>query len=267
MKYKMVASDFDDTLLPSSKGISEFTKKTINKYIANGGRFVLSTGRMFLSIKQEAISLGLSGEVIAYQGALVKDLDTDKVLWSVNIPPELAVEYIDFLSKFPTIIQLYMDDGLYIEKSNLYTDSYSELCKIKANEVGDLKKFAMNSGLPINKVYCYIDPDSCAEVRKEVNKNYGDRLLINSSKPWNVEAVNIKTSKGIALKYLCDIYNINSNEVIAFGDNLNDVEMLSFAGFGVAVENAVPELKAMADYITLSCEEDGVAYAIEKFCF
>lgn len=267
MKFKMVASDFDDTLLPSSKGISEFTKKTIDKYIAKGGHFVLSTGRMYSSIKQEAKSLGLSGEVIAYQGALVKDLDTDKVLWSVSIPPELAVEYIDFLNRYSTIVQLYMDDGLYIEKSNFYTDKYSELCKIKAIEVGNLKKFVTDSSLSVNKVYCYIDPADCAEVRDEVNKIYGDRLLINSSKPWNVEAVNIKTSKGIALKYLCDMYNIDRSEVMAFGDNLNDLEMLSFAGFGVAVENAVPELKAQADYVTLSCDDDGVAHAIEKFCF
>lgn len=263
----MVASDFDDTLLPSSKIISGFTRETIKKYIATGGRFVLSTGRMFASIKQEAQDLGLSGEVIAYQGALIKDLDTDKVLRSVEIAPELAIEYIEFLNRYSSIIQLYMDDRLFIEKNNSYTEKYSALCKIHATAVGNLSKFILESGLPINKVYCYINPADCAEFREKVNTQYGDRLLINSSKPWNVEAVNIKTSKGIALKYLCDMYGIDRSELIAFGDNLNDLEMLTFAGLGVAVGNAVPELKAKADYITLPCDEDGVARAIEKFCF
>ncbi|MEG1612943.1 MAG: Cof-type HAD-IIB family hydrolase [Clostridia bacterium] len=266
MKYKLVASDFDDTLLPPSMLISSRTIETIKRFTAKGGKFVLCTGRMHSSIMKEAQIMGLKGEIISYQGALTKDIESGKILNITEIPQDLAVEYVKYMQSLHVVIQLYVGDRLCIEKENRFTASYVLLCKVTAEPVGDLVKFLLANVEPVFKILCYTKPEQCAEIRKQVKSKFGDRLLINSSKPWNVEAVSIKTSKGDALRKLCEKYGIDRREVLACGDNLNDLEMINYAGFGVAVGNAVEELKKNADYVTASCDEDGVAQAIEKFC-
>ena len=98
-------------------------------------------------------------------------------------------------------------------------------------------------------------------------KEFGDRLLINSSKPYNVEAVDAHASKGKAVGFLANKYGISLSDTMTFGDNLNDLQMIEVAGMGVAVGNAVDTLKNAADYIAENCEDDGVAKTIRKFCF
>jgi Predicted hydrolases of the HAD superfamily len=222
---------------------------------------------MYASIKREAEKLGLSGDVICYQGALTKNTVTGEVSNYYDVSKELTVEYIRFMTEHGGVPQLYIDDVLYTEKKNRYTDEYSKFCSVPAYETGDIAKFMKGCDKPVYKVYCYVPERKCAALRALAAERFGDRLLINSSKPWNVEAVNIKTSKGVALSAYCERLGIGLNEVMSFGDNLNDIQLITAAGFGVAVGNAVSELKEVANYVAESCENDGVAKAIEKFCF
>lgn len=265
MKYKMVASDFDDTLLPYTGRISEYTQDVIKRYEKAGGRFVLCTGRMFASIKKEADKLGLHGDAIAYQGALTKNLDTGETLDSTSIPADLAVEYVRFMQKFPTVVQVYIDDVLHIEKENPYTARYAEFCGVTPRAVGDLPTFLASNEKPVYKVYCYVAEESCAALRAAAQREFGDRLLVNSSKSWNVEAINVSASKGKAVTNLAARYGFRPDEVMTFGDNLNDLQLVS-TGFGVAVGNAVDELKKTARYVSENSQDDGVAKSIEKFC-
>lgn len=98
MKYKFIACDYDDTLLPKSGVISDFTKDTIREYIARGGRFAICTGRMFRSIVKIARAFGLHGEIISYQGSLIKNIDTEETLLVNYIDKDLAVDYVEFPS-------------------------------------------------------------------------------------------------------------------------------------------------------------------------
>lgn len=99
MKYKFIACDYDDTLLPKSGVISDFTKDTIREYIARGGRFAICTGRMFKSIVKIAREFGLHGEIISYQGSLIKNIDTEETLLVNDIDKDLAVDYVEFMKK------------------------------------------------------------------------------------------------------------------------------------------------------------------------
>ena len=265
MKYKMVASDYDDTRLPRSHVIDEYTLDTINRYVKNGGKFVISTGRMFKSISKIAKEMGLHGDIISYQGALIKNLDSEETLFSQGIDTESAVEYIDFMKRYPLVVQVYADDELYVEEENPYSVGYAKFCGVDLHVIGDFKRFFAGGGT-INKIYCSMDSGIAQTVREAAAEKFCKTLLVSSGKPYNVEAVSSKASKGRAIEILAKRYGIGLDEVMAFGDNLNDMEMIETAGFGVAVGNAVDALKERADYVAESCDADGVARTIEKFC-
>lgn len=267
MKYKFIACDYDDTLLPKSGVISDFTKDTIQGYIARGGRFAICTGRMFRSIVKIAREFGLHGEIISYQGSLIKNIDTEETLLVNDIDKDLAVDYVEFMKKQNVFPQVYVGDNLCVEKENPYSVDYARFCGVPLNVVGDFKDFFKTTDAPVNKVYCSMDSAITEQVRNAAIKEFGDRLLINSSKPYNVEAVDVHASKGKAVDFLANKYGISLSDTMTFGDNLNDLQMIEVAGMGVAVGNAVDTLKNAADYIAENCEDDGVAKTIRKFCF
>lgn len=266
MKFKLVATDYDDTLLNSSYEVTDFSKEVILKYVAEGGIFVLCTGRMYASIKEAAKKIGVGGIAISYQGAYTCNLDTDTVIKEFNIPHELAYEYIDFVNGFDVVKQLYAGDKLYVEQKNVYTERYSAFCGVPYKAVGDLKSFIAKSDARINKLYCCVREEDCAKLRETAKARFAGRLLVNSSKPWNVEAISAESSKGAALKYVAQALGIKREEILAFGDNYNDLEMIEYAGTGAAVGNAVDALKRAADIIVPTNDENGVAQTILKLC-
>lgn len=141
MKYKFIACDYDDTLLPKSGVISDFTKDTIQGYIARGGRFAICTGRMFRSIVKIAREFGLHGEIISYQGSLIKNIDTEETLLVNDIDKDLAVDYVEFMKKQNVFPQVYVGDNLCVEKENPYSVDYARFCGVPLNVVGDFKDF------------------------------------------------------------------------------------------------------------------------------
>ncbi len=267
MKYDFIACDYDDTLFPKSGVVSDFTKDTIREYIARGGKFALCTGRMFKSIEKVAKELDLHGEIISYQGSLIKNVDTKETLLSVEIDKKLVVEYVEFMKKQNVSAQIYVDDNLCVEKENPYSLDYARFCGVPLNVVGDFSEFFKTTTAPVNKIYCSMDASLTEKVRNSAISAFGDRLLINSSKPYNVEAVDIRASKGKAIEFLAKKYGVDMKKVMTFGDNLNDLSMIEVAETGVAVGNAVDALKKEADYVAENAEDDGVAKTIRKFCF
>lgn len=269
MKYRLVASDFDDTLYPAKlKKVSDFTLNTVKRFIAAGGIFVIVTGRMFAAIIKQADKLGLEGYIISYQGALISDIRSRKTVKAFNMPHDLALEYIAFLKDYPVkALQVYMDDVLHIERRNQYTDFYCNYCDIEAVETGDMTEFIKNHPEKrIHKVYVAVSPEVTETLRTAAENKFGDRLLINKSTEFNVEAVVSSTSKGKALAFIAEKYGIDREEILAFGDQLNDLTLLEYAGTGVAVANGSELLKSKADAVCLSAEEDGVAKTILKLC-
>lgn len=269
MRYDLVATDFDDTLYSmKGGGIDDFTLGVIGEYKRRGGKFVIVTGRMFSAIKPQAEKLGLSGLIISYQGAMISDISSGKTLKCFELDRDLCLEYLEFLKDFDLkAVQLYADDRLTVEEDNEYVKNYRTYCGVDVDVVGDLPSFIKaHPEKTLNKVYVATYPEEATRLRIVAEKAFSGRLNVTSSKEYNVEVVNPLASKGNALKYLMDGFGVEKAKVMCFGDQLNDVSLLTEAGMGVAVANANPELKKIADYVSEACEDDGVAKTITKFC-
>ena len=265
-KYKLVVSDFDDTLLRNDLTVSAATVTAIKKLENSGGYFAICTGRMFQSIRREALKLGLKGYIMSYQGALISDIETGKTILDTPMKCEDVLKICKVFESIGAYYQTYIDDTLYVPEINEKTNYYTSLCNVEAIDVGaPLSNFIASTRKPAIKLLAMTDPEFAKKFIVEYNKKEPD-FLFNISKPGFIEVISRKASKGIAVKSLCNILGINISESIAIGDSLNDLPMIEVAGLGVAVANAVEEVKSKADVVTASNDDDGVRRIIEEYC-
>lgn len=265
-RYKLVVSDFDDTLLRNDMTVSEATKEAIDNLKKAGGYFAICTGRMFQSIRREALKIGLKGYIMSYQGALISDIETGETILNTSMKCEDALKICRVFESVGAYYQAYIDDTLYVPEINEKTNYYTSICNVKAVDVGcPLSKFVESVRKPVVKLLAITDPEFAKKFIVEYNKKEPD-FLFNISKPGFIEVISRKASKGIAVKSLCDILGIDISESIAVGDSLNDLPMIETAGLGVAVANAIDEVKARADVVTASNDDDGVRRIIEEYC-
>lgn len=267
MKYKLIAIDMDGTLLNSNKEISDRTIQAITKAKNKGINVVLATGRILSSAQIYADRLNLNSHILACNGAIICDGDKN-VVHSVPMGLEAVEKVISLGEKYKTYFHFYNEKSLY---SNQYVqevvDYYSERDqKIDFNIFKDYNEIAMDKELNIYK-FLFIDNDldKLSILRSELDQV--EDLGITKSWSNNIEVMNKDVSKGLGLKHLCNLLNISSQQVIAIGDNENDISMIDFAGLGVAMGNGSDIVKSRANYITSTNDEDGVANVIEKFIF
>lgn len=262
---KMIVTDIDGTIVDFNSNTSAKVKETINKLTKKGIKVVLATGRMFRATYPVLEDLNLNTPIISYQGGLIKDFYNDKkVLYSKYTDVTLAHEIIDYFRENDIHINLYVNDILYVEKDDFYIKKYIENRNIIYTVVDDLKKVEMNKlhkVLGIDK-----DPNKIIKTTTELKEKYKDKLYIIRSTPYFCEVSNPKASKADALCFLRDYWGFKAEEVLAIGDQDNDIDMIEAAGIGVAMGNGTQNLKQVADFITKPIEEDGFCYAMEKYC-
>jgi Cof subfamily protein (haloacid dehalogenase superfamily) len=260
--YKMVAIDVDDTLLNDDMQITEATKISLAAAIGQGILVTLATGRMFASAQKIAVQLGFNVPIITYQGSLVKNLLDEKVLYERSVPFEAAQFLFEYAGKNDLHLQVYHDDKLYVKEDNQRIKDYSALSNIPYIVAEDFNSFVHK---PLTKMLFIDDPDKLDLIAADLQRQIGSILHITKSKANFLEFLHPEGTKGHAVKSLASHYGYDVSEVIAIGDSWNDHEMLEVAGLGVAMSNAVESLKQIADYITLSNNEDGVKHVIDKF--
>ncbi|OUM97611.1 MAG: hydrolase [Paenibacillaceae bacterium ZCTH02-B3] len=260
--YKLVASDIDDTLLHDDLTISERNRQAIHAAAERGVVITLATGRMFPSAQKVARSLQLNVPLITYQGSKVRNLLDEQTLYERSVPPEIAAEVFRYAEKHKLHLQVYHDDVLYVLEDNEKIRRYAKVQNVDYRVVKDFSRFR---GQPLTKMLVIDAPDALGEIAAEWRNLFGDRAYITKSKPEYLELLHPEGTKGSALKFLASHYGIDMSEVIALGDSWNDHDMIEIAGLGVAMGNAVDTLKAIADYIAPTNNEDGVAHVIEKF--
>ena len=257
---KLVAVDLDDTVLNSEVRISEENKRIIRECIDKGVHVTFATGRMFRAAVNFARELDLKLPIITYQGALTKTLDEKEISHHV-IEKEQAVALIDFLKSFKMQLNVYMDDYLYVEEMDEYGDNYVSMSKIEHR----VTRFPAGLTSSPTKILLAGEPRRLDVIKKEAIEIYGDKLTITKSKDYFLEFGNLKSKKSIALDDLARSLDIKREEIMAIGDGMNDLDMITYAGLGVAMENATDAVKEAADHITESNDQDGVARAIKKF--
>lgn len=264
-KIKLVAIDLDDTLLRDDLTISQFSMDILKEVQEAGVIVTLATGRMLPSARPYAEQLGFDVPLITYQGALVKNVFSGDVLYNCPLSQEVASMVIQYGRKRKIHVNLYVEDKLFVERVTKAGEHYERLAGVPFTIVDDLEEL-LEKNLPYKMLL--IDDqqviDQELEELREILRVAELDAHLTKSKPTYLEVNHPQATKGIALKKLAECLEISREQVVAFGDSFNDLEMLEFAGYGFAVANAYPEVRAKARYTTASNNEDGVALALQE---
>lgn len=262
--FKLIAFDIDGTLVNTAKEVTPLTRGALEKLKANDIEIVISSGRPFPGVLRiaEQVNRELVTYASCFNGGLVKDIATENTLYSAQL---LANEVNE-------IVQLANDADLDII-AHSENDSILTQRSPKDNYV-DHESFI--NGMPIEVVdfnsLIYTPPkvivtgisEQLAEFRKALPVAFEKQFNIVKSADFFLEFNPNYVSKGNGLKQLADELNISQSEVMAFGDHGNDLSMIEWAGCGVAMDNAIPEIKKASQFITRSNDNEGIAYAIDE---
>jgi Cof subfamily protein (haloacid dehalogenase superfamily) len=267
MRFRLIAADLDDTLLNENLQISLRNKVAIQKAVELGIGFVIATGRMFKTSISYFEDLGLNGDcpLINYHGALVKASQSKKIIYHRPLDNNLAIAVSEEAERRDCHVSIFINDNLYINEESDYSRYYQSLANIDPQPVGRLSDFLKQNGANPSKISIIRWDGTIDMIETELRDIFGPRLSILQSRPYFLEITDQKATKGQTLNWLAEQMGIKPEEVIAFGDGHNDLDMLSYAGLGVAMANARTELLEVADLITSSNNEDGVARVIEKY--
>jgi Cof subfamily protein (haloacid dehalogenase superfamily) len=215
---------------------------------------------MFQSVRRYAEELGLDEPLICYQGAVVADPVTGEFLRHAPIPLELAREAIAAVEEEGFPLNVYVDDELYVAQETKESDSYARFQHLTVHPVGDLLAWLER---PPTKLVVVGDPHALDALEVRMKARLGDRLHVSKSLPYFLEFSQLGITKGAGLDFLSERDGFTPERTIAFGDGENDVELLEWAGYAVAVANAHPRVLAVADFVCPSVDEEGVAQVVE----
>ncbi len=262
MKYKLIAVDVDGTLLDSSDRITEKTKDAIRLCKEMGVIFTISSGRPVQGVEKLNKILNLDTPFITYNGAMVVLGKSKRILYEQKLSASNANSVIKLGDKWGPTMFVWADNILYSNDINERTKNYSKLANTEPVFFKDLTEITGNG---VSKVLWYDEIDNINRFNDKVGKYISNEINYHTSKPMFLEFVDKNASKAIAMEKIGEHYKITRDEMIAIGDGLNDLSMIEYAGLGIAMGNAHESVKNKAQYITLSNDEEGVAYAIEKF--
>ncbi|MDF2891062.1 MAG: family phosphatase [Clostridia bacterium] len=271
LKYKMLVTDMDYTLLNKDKNVSEGNKKALKAAIEKGVHVVVATGRIYTSALYYARLLGISTPIIASNGAIIREEHTDNTLYQCLLSEAAIKEMIRLTREKGLFCHFFGKDTIYTEKLVNVSTRYIEWNKYMAEKdqvkIRLLDRFEDMTECEKREIFkaVVVDDDNSKlqYIREEILKT--DIVTVSQSLSDNIEVMHKEVSKGNAVAKLAEIYNIDRAEIITLGDNENDISMIEYAGLGVAMGNAVQLLKDRADYVTADYMEDGVAQVIEKF--
>lgn len=264
MKYKLIALDLDGTLKNSHNEITPKTKEALLKAQEMGCHIVLASGRPTPGLRHDSAALELDtheGYLLSYNGARVMNAQTKETVYAKTLSYEDARNVIKKAKELKLDINTYTDEAILCENRNAkYVQVEASLIDLPYNKVHDI---ANNLPDPLYKLLLSEEPEYVASVVDEMVQAFPE-LSIYRSAPFFIECMAPNIDKSISLLKLCEHLHITREEVIAFGDGYNDIPMIEFAGKGVAMGNAIDEVKEKADVITKSNDEDGIAYILEQ---
>lgn len=274
MKYKLFISDYDGTLggVPLNT-IDAETVSAIKEYEKKGGKFVICSGRMFSSIQAIAKSVGLDGIAVAFQGAVIRDIKSGEIILNGGLNAEQALMLLDELKKEKVLLLIYIGESMFYEldeeteKYQEYIQFYTKMLNTTAIRVESLKEEVLKSKEPITKIVGLCEPEKSERITRIYGHKYKDfNIMINSGANTLVEGINADYSKGQAVKFLANYFNIPLDQVITVGDSTNDIPLVKGEWHGVAVGDAKEELKKVAKEVTVSFSEKPVLYLLKKYC-
>lgn len=267
--YRLIVSDLDGTLLRDDHTISEYTKSVIRKVSEQGIEFMLATGRIFGGARKYARELNLNTPILACNGALIKEA-AGELLYGRPLPEDTLEEIFRQLTDRNIYFHCYAEESFYTKKIEGSLASFYSFNSAQPQEdrfpMVEIEPMELIGKEAVYKVLARyedeVDRKALYDCLKEIP---GTSVTVSWLNSFDICADQV--SKSSAIDRYAREKGIEPSEIICFGDNYNDVDMIRYAGLGIAPENAVSAIKEAADYVTCSNNEDGVAKAIEKFVF
>jgi len=223
---------------------------------------IVVTGRMFRSVRPYLEQAGLATPVVCYQGAVVAEPGTGRFLRHEPIPLELAREAIGAVDEEGFGLNCYVGDELYVASATPEARRYAEFQHIPIHVVGPLLDWLAE---PPTKLVTIGDPDVLDGLETRLKARFDGRMFISKSLPYFLELASAEVTKGSGMDFVAGHLGLDRERVVAFGDGENDVELLEWAGYAVAVANAHERVLAAADHVCPPVEEEGVAQVIEAY--
>lgn len=273
---RVIAMDMDGTLLNSRKKISSRTKEALIKAEKEGVILILASGRPTSGLMGFARELEMNkyhGLLVSYNGSQVVDCGTGQVLFNQALSVEEGKAVLEHMKKFDRVRPM-IDKGKYMYVNNVY-DQYITVNGREFNvmeyesrggnfNLCEEKDLAAFVDFPLNKILTTADPEYLQAHYKEMMEPFKDTLSCMFTGAFYFEFTARGIDKARALEAVLEPMGYKREEMVAFGDGHNDASMLNYAGYGVAMANAVEELKAQADEVTASLDEDGIALTVER---
>ena len=270
MTYKCILADLDGTLLRSDKTISPETKKFLEDFMADGGIFVPATGRALFSLPANILELNGVRYAITENGVSVIDLNTRKAIFQTYLPEHCVTGILELIKDKQAVIECFVDGQPYIDSYDYNNwgvrgghPKREQYVKSTRKPVDDIRSFILNNKHRMDCIDLTVDSSRREEIADKLKATLPEIYITNSEIDL-LEISNINSGKHVGIPVICELYKITPDEIIAFGDNDNDVEMLKHVGLGVAVANCSDKCREAADVITLSNNEDGMLLELKK---
>ena len=274
---KILFTDLDGTLLDDNKDISVEDLAAIRKMIAAGHKFVMTTGRPLTSVKKLASRYGFLEAgfyLVSFNGGLIYDCESQEAILTRYIPVEEVKAIMDAAHACGMHAHTYSGDLVVSEYETEQLKTYCHLMQMDYVVVKDIREYygqfinvVVKPPIKVNIITPF-DHSSLESFRAEMRKTTSGKLFDVFSKPEMLEFSHMKSNKGDAVRFMADFYKVPMADTIAVGDEENDCPMIEAAGVGVAMANASPVVRNVADYVTeRDNNHSGITEVIEKFVF
>jgi Cof subfamily protein (haloacid dehalogenase superfamily) len=257
----VIATDFDHTLVWKDGELRPRTIAALRRANDAGLRVIVVTGRMVQSVQRYLEPLGFDEALVCYQGAVVVAEDGTWLLHR-PIPLELAREAIAAVQQEGYNPNVYVGDKLYVSSNTPEALGYAGFQQLNVHTVGDVLEWVSE---PPTKLVCVGDPVALDGLELLMKERFGTRMHISKSLPHFLEFAAAGVTKGSGLEFLSERLGFTRDETISFGDGENDVELIEWAGYGIAVENAHARVKALADWVCPPVIDEGVALVVDAY--
>ncbi len=265
--YKAVFLDMDGTLLKSDHSVSEATIQTIQTLTKKGIPVVLVSARPINAVLPTFRNIGLPAHtpLVTLNGSYI--VENEEPIFEATIDLETTAKVTEQVRPFKATIAYYLQREWYSEVNDAWTDHEQKIMDVavRVEPIDRLIREWSTRRIGPNKMMVMSEPENITGIQQHLRSVYNGQLNIYPSKATYLEVMDTRGSKSNAVKFVSERLGLLPAEIIAMGDNYNDIEMIGFAGMGVAMGNAPDDIKAKADYVTDTNNNDGVRKALEKF--
>lgn len=261
MGYKLIALDIDGTIRNDDYPVSARTRRAVDNARGAGALVTVATGRTLKSAIKQSCELDLTTPIAAFQGAQVADPVTGEVLWHTPLTPEMTRMAVEAVKPYGLEVMGYCHNSVYVSEMSDWVEGYGVRNEVEVKIVDDLgeRSSELMTRLVVRGKDQVIER---LEIDLKTRFNPAE-LYVTRSLPYFCEILHPSGGKDKALSWICQVNGIRRRETIAFGNGYNDVQMLEWAGYSVAIEGAVSQVVGASDIVAPTVEEDGAAQVIE----